>query len=414
MFENVLYQDATELLANDIKNNVLPQSLLLAGPAFSGKFTTALEIARILACSGEDNGNWLCECPSCLKHKSLSSTDVLIAGNRTCECEIAASRETLMNAYKTSASWIQASRYLFVRSVRKLTNRFNPVLWEDDDKASKISPIIAAIDEILEILDPLKPLIDFETFEKQSAKLLEHCVKLESSFMYDAIPISHIRKASSWAHYTVANGKKVFIIEKADKMPEGVRNALLKTLEEPPAQCVFILIAENRNAIMPTILSRVRTYSFVGRNTVQNADVLKRIYRLQDDAIQTLESKAQGNSLLATHHNNFLPISLDDISLHAKTFVNELRQKEIPDLELLLKNMKNFEPRSLLQLFFNAIIEIQKQELLHTSGLNTALISEKNYAVLDALKTAHSNVTIYNQNIRASFETLTYQLLKVL
>ena len=414
MFDNVLYQDATELLANDIQNNVLPQSLLLAGPAFSGKFTAALEIARILSCSGADKGNWLCECSACLKNKSLLSTDLLIAGNRSCECEIAASRQTLLDAYKEKASWIQASRYLFVRSVRKLTSRFNPVLWEDDDKVSKISPIIATIDEFLEELDPIKPLIEFESFEKLSAKLLDQCIKLEDSFMYDAIPISHIRKASNWAHYTNARGKKVFIIEKADKMPEGVRNALLKTLEEPPSQCVFILLAENRNAIMPTILSRVRTYSFIQRNDIQNIDVLKRVYRLHDDDIQKLALNALENSLLATYHNNFLPIALEDITLHAQTFYYSLKDKQIPDLELVLKNMKNFEPRSLLQLFFNAIIEVQRQELLKTTGAETALLSELGSAVLDALKIAHSNITIYNQNVRASFETLTYQLLKVL
>lgn len=414
MFDNVLYQGTTSLLANDIANGVLPQSILLAGPAYSGKFTTALEIARVLSCVGEDKGSWLCECPSCLKHKSLSSTDLLIAGSRSCECEIIAARNTLIQAYQNNASWIQASRYLFVRSVRKLTCRFNPVLWEDDDKASKISPLIASIDEILEDLDPLKPLIEFEKFEKLSSKLVEYCTKLENSFLYDGIPIAHIRKASNWAHYTIASGKRVFIIEKADKMSEGVRNALLKTLEEPPEQSVFILLAENRNAIMPTILSRVRTYSFVQRNLTQSTEVLQRIYRLSQSQIDDVTQKMKGNSLLATYHNSFLPITLDDISQYAKLFLDSVKAKQIPDLEDLLKIMKNFEPRTMLQIFFNAIIDEQKKQLIQTSGSQTASVSEQSYLVLDALKTAFSNITTYNQNIRSSFETLTYQLLKVL
>ncbi len=412
MFDNVLYQDATTLLANDITNALLPQSILLAGPSYSGKLTAALEIARVLSCVGENNGSWLCECPSCLKHKSLSSTDLLIAGSRSCECEIIAARNTLIQAYLSNASWIQASRYLFVRSVRKLTCRFNSVLWEDDDKVSKISPVIASIDEILEELDPLKPLIEFEKFEKLSSKLVEYCTKLENSFLYDGIPIAHIRKASSWAHYTIASGKRVFIIEKADKMSEGVRNALLKILEEPPKQSIFILIAENRNAIMPTILSRVRTYSFVQRNIPQSTEVLQRIYRLNKNQVDDFTQKMKGNSLLATYHNSFLPIALDDIARYAKVFLETVKTKQIPDIEDLLKTMKNFEPRTMLQIFFNAIIDEQKKQLKLTNGMQTAEASEQGYLVLSALKESYFNITTYNQNIRSSFEHLTYQLLK--
>ena len=45
-----------------------------------------------------------------------------------------------------------ATRYLFLRSIRKLTIRFNPVLWKEDDKLNKIAAIISEIDEDLEDL----------------------------------------------------------------------------------------------------------------------------------------------------------------------------------------------------------------------------------------------------------------------
>ena len=50
--------------------------------------------------------------------------------------------------------------------------------------------------------------------------------------------------------------RKVFIIPDADTMTEQAQNALLKTIEEPPAYVVIILIVENINALLPTILSR--------------------------------------------------------------------------------------------------------------------------------------------------------------
>ena len=53
--------------------------------------------------------------------------------------------------------------------------------------------------------------------------------------------------------------KKIYIIEKADTMNVQAQNALLKTLEEPPAHALFLLLAERAEAFLPTILSRVVT-----------------------------------------------------------------------------------------------------------------------------------------------------------
>ena len=51
---------------------------------------------------------------------------------------------------------------------------------------------------------------------------------------------------------------RIVIIEQADKMNDGAQNALLKTLEEPPAGVVFFLLAESPGALLPTIFSRCR------------------------------------------------------------------------------------------------------------------------------------------------------------
>ena len=153
MFDNLLYKPVSSLLETDIIQNQLPQSLLLSGKEASGKLTCALEIARILDCTGDENGvkgNWLCQCNSCLKHKQLGATNLIIAGPRDCILEIGAAKKTLINAVYNQASYLMAARYLFLRSVRKLTLRFSPVLWEEDDKASKVSSLIAAIDEDME------------------------------------------------------------------------------------------------------------------------------------------------------------------------------------------------------------------------------------------------------------------------
>ncbi len=49
---------------------------------------------------------------------------------------------------------------------------------------------------------------------------------------------------------------KIYIIDDAEKMTVQAQNALLKTLEEPPAYVVILLLAANEEALLPTILSR--------------------------------------------------------------------------------------------------------------------------------------------------------------
>ena len=49
---------------------------------------------------------------------------------------------------------------------------------------------------------------------------------------------------------------KVYLINEAEKMTPQAQNAILKTLEEPPAYAVILLLTSNVNSLLPTILSR--------------------------------------------------------------------------------------------------------------------------------------------------------------
>ena len=53
---------------------------------------------------------------------------------------------------------------------------------------------------------------------------------------------------------------KIFIIDHADEMTAQAQNALLKSIEEPAVYAVFILLAQNMNLFLPTVLSRCVTY----------------------------------------------------------------------------------------------------------------------------------------------------------
>ncbi|MBR1711114.1 MAG: DNA polymerase III subunit delta' [Clostridia bacterium] len=62
--------------------------------------------------------------------------------------------------------------------------------------------------------------------------------------------------------HSFEDGVKVFFIPEAEKMNTAAQNALLKTLEEPTSQTVFILCTVHASALLPTIVSRCRVIRF--------------------------------------------------------------------------------------------------------------------------------------------------------
>lgn len=71
------------------------------------------------------------------------------------------------------------------------------------------------------------------------------------------IGVDAIRQCNRWAVETSQlSGERVILIEQADVMGEAAANALLKTLEEPPSGCQFILMATSLDNLLPTINSR--------------------------------------------------------------------------------------------------------------------------------------------------------------
>ena len=58
-----------------------------------------------------------------------------------------------------------------------------------------------------------------------------------------------------------ASGWKIGVIQEADTMNESAENAFLKTLEEPPGKCLFILTTGRPSALLPTIRSRCQLLS---------------------------------------------------------------------------------------------------------------------------------------------------------
>lgn len=396
MFENLLNQDATKALISDIRKNVFPSSVLFSGNAATGKLTAALEVARILSCSGPDKGNWLCKCPSCQRHRGLTCTNVFLMGPRDCSLEIAASKNTFIKAYRDNAPHVYGTRYLFIRSIRKLTLRFSEILLKGEDNVSKISAVLEDINEKLELLDFPRELPVFEEVVKICDDLEKNCQKLEKDYLYKNIPINQIRNMEEWARIKSDDGKKTVIIENADKMQVSVRNALLKILEEPPADCVFILITTNRNAVMETILSRVRNYNFKNRSLEGQQEIIKLVFHNE-----------YFNGEIYDYMQSFLPVPAAKIKEQAVKFYKEIISGSIPETGVYIKECGDFSPKMEFQIFLETIAQYQRRNLNSPAGCEAAK------ECLEAITKCWENVTMYNQSINAALEILVRDISKI-
>ena len=92
---------------------------------------------------------------------------------------------------------------------------------------------------------------------------------------------------------------KVYIIDEVHMLSQAAFNAFLKTLEEPPKHCIFILATTEKHKIIPTILSRCQIFDFKRITVTDAKEYLKFIASEQgitaeDDALHIIAQKADG------------------------------------------------------------------------------------------------------------------------
>lgn len=84
------------------------------------------------------------------------------------------------------------------------------------------------------------------------------------------ISVDQVRSLSRLLNNAPSMGsRRVIVVDSADDLEAGAANALLKSLEEPPAGAVFVLIAHAPGRLLPTIRSRCRMLRFqpLGKKT---------------------------------------------------------------------------------------------------------------------------------------------------
>lgn len=388
MFENILGQNRlVELLQQDILASTLPSSLLFYGEAYSGKLSTALELGRVLSCEGQ--GQWNCSCRSCRESRTLSSPYTVMLGWRYFEEEIAACGDTLLR------NPTKAARFLYIRALRKMIRRFDPVLWEGNEgKIKGVQSRIEKLEESMELLDPEGPGPDRTLLEKLLKEHGEDASKLAAVLPGRNIPIDQIRNVSYWARSMGGDKPRFIILEAADMMLDASRNALLKLLEEPPARCYIILLTPRKGGIIQTILSRLRQYPFVPRGSEESREVLQRIFRVEEE-YQDLR-----HFFLA-----WKGVRVDRLREAAEQVLSLVQGQtpyDVENLEALveeLSDVRHFEP------FLQELSE-QFRNLLGQGGASAELIASWN----DDLRDAYLKKSSWNQGSALVLESLFYRM----
>ncbi len=136
----------------------------------------------------------------------------------------------------------------------------------------------------------------------------EICKGIDNGSILDIIEIDaasnngvdNIRDLREEANFTPANAKyRVYIIDEVHMLSIGAFNALLKTLEEPPAHVIFILATTEVHKLPSTILSRCQRFDFKRIPPEDIADRLKEVavkenLQLADDGAMLIARIADG------------------------------------------------------------------------------------------------------------------------
>lgn len=123
---------------------------------------------------------------------------------------------------------------------------------------------------------------------------------------------------------------KIYIIDEADKMTEQAQNAILKTIEEPPEYGIVILLVNNINHMLSTILSRCVRLDFKAVKEEEIVKYLMEVHSVPDYMAKLSAQFSQGNIGKAVRYGTsgeFLEIKEE--VLHLLKYIDDMRINEI-------------------------------------------------------------------------------------
>lgn len=123
---------------------------------------------------------------------------------------------------------------------------------------------------------------------------------------------------------------KIYIIDDAEKLTEQAQNALLKTIEEPPEYAIVLLLADNINAILQTILSRCVKLSLKSVDKTAIKEFLMVQYQIPDYAAGVAADFSGGNVGKAIKYASSEEFTrMKDNVLHLLKYIDDMELYEV-------------------------------------------------------------------------------------
>ena len=133
------------------------------------------------------------------------------------------------------------------------------------------------------------------------------------------ISIEDVRKLQSYCSLSIADGgKRIIIIDTADDLNKSSSNALLKLLEEPPKNTIFLLISHQPNLLLPTIKSRCQKLSFSNLDQTDLGAVLTAIgckIEPSDEVALSILSKGSAGAACRLTNSNCINLYRDILNI---------------------------------------------------------------------------------------------------
>ena len=200
-FKDIIGQDSViRKLRTAVAEGRIPHAQLFCGPEGTGKLSVAIAYARYLCCAHRSGEDACGECPSCKKFDKLMHPDLHFAF---------------------------------------------PIYKKDSNKTPRSDDFI----------DKWRQAVAENPYMNLNQWMSSIGTENQQGLIYASQSEEIIRKLTLKSS---EGGYKVMIVWMAEKMNTECANKLLKMIEEPPAQTVFLLLAENPDLLLPTIQSRVQ------------------------------------------------------------------------------------------------------------------------------------------------------------
>ncbi|MFH2142295.1 MAG: DNA polymerase III subunit delta [Bacteroidota bacterium] len=310
LFSEVIGQSSIkQRLIDSVKENRVSHALLFAGPEGSGKLALALAFVQYIMCTKKKENDSCGVCPACVKNSKFIHPDTHYIF-------------PIINLpqYKPTICDNFLDKW---RDQLTETPYFSINQWLNNLEADNKQAIIYS-----EESDNIIKKISFKTFESDY---------------------------------------KITIIWNADKMNIAFANKILKLLEEPPEKTIFLLLCENPDKLLPTILSRSQIIKIPPVLEEDLMNYLKKNLQYDDIQAYNIAKISEGNYIKMIENINLS----DELTFNKESFISMMRtswSEKATDINLWVENMHSIG-REKQKSFFQYSLRMIRENFIFSSGV---------------------------------------------